>query len=65
VKAVVVNGADAIDTALPFGSRAESLKEVEVVLTDRTTTVTGSVADVRDSTADADVIAFGTNRQLW
>ena len=65
LKAVVVNGTDAIDTALPFGSRAESLKDVEIVLTDRTTTVTGSVAEARDSTADADVIAFATNRQLW
>jgi hypothetical protein len=65
LKAVLVNGGDAIDTVLPFGNRAESLKDVEIVLTDRTTTVTGAVAGVRDTVIDADVIVFTTNRQMW
>jgi protocatechuate 3,4-dioxygenase beta subunit len=65
LKAVLVNGQDAIDMPLPFGNKAESLKDVEIVLTDRTTTVSGTVAGVRDTSADADAIVFATNRQLW
>jgi hypothetical protein len=65
LKAVLVNGGDAVDTALSFGNSAQSLKDVEIVLTDRATRLTGTVAGVQDTTADADVIAFATNRQLW
>jgi hypothetical protein len=42
------------------------LKDVEVVLTDRLTTIAGSVRDARGSAAtDGHIIAFATGRESW
>ena len=47
---------------LPFGAEKQSLKDVEVVLTDEVTEVAGTVTDARAAPAiDALVVAFPTD----
>ena len=42
LKQILVNGVDVTDTPLPFGSKSQSLSDVEVVLTDRITEIAGN-----------------------
>jgi hypothetical protein len=66
LKQVLANGVDVTDTPLPFGSKSQSLSDVEVVLTDRITEIAGTVTDDRGrSAADARVVAFAVDRDLW
>jgi hypothetical protein len=66
LKQILVNGVDATDTLLQFGSKSQSLTDVEVVLTDRMTEIAGTVADGRGrAVADARVVAFALDRDLW
>jgi hypothetical protein len=66
LKQILANGVDVTDTPLPFGSKSQSLSDVEVVLTDRITEIAGTVADDRGrSAADARVVAFAADRDLW
>jgi hypothetical protein len=66
LKQILVNGVDATDTPLPFGSKSQSLADVEVVLTDRITEIAGTVTDDRGRpAADARVVAFPLDRDLW
>jgi len=66
MRAVLVNGIDVTDTPLPLGARDQSLKDVEIVMTDRITTISGGVADDRGRPVDGSrVIAFPQDRQLW
>jgi hypothetical protein len=66
LKQVLANGVDVTDTPLPFGSKSQSLSDVEVVLTDRITEIAGTVTDDRGrSVADARVVAFAADRDLW
>jgi len=66
VKAIFVNGIDVTDTPLPFGTRDQSLSDVDVVLTNRITQVSGTVTDARgDPATDAMVVAFSTDRDRW
>jgi hypothetical protein len=54
------------DTPIPFGSKSQSLSDVEVVLTDRITQVAGTVTDDRGrAVADARVVVFAADRDLW
>ena len=66
LKAVRVNGVDVTDTPLVFGPALQSSAEVEVVLTDQVTEVSGSVSDGRgQSVADYSAMVFATDRRLW
>jgi hypothetical protein len=66
LKQILANGVDVTDTPLPFGSKSQSLSDVEVVLTDRITEIAGTVTDDRGrSAADARVVAFAADRDLW
>jgi hypothetical protein len=61
-----VNGADVTDVPISLGTRAQSLANVEVVLTDRVTELSGTVVDDRARpVGDARVIVFSTDRQQW
>jgi hypothetical protein len=63
---VTVNGADVTDAPLVFGTSEQSLSEVEVVLTNRLTGVTGIVTgDGTRPIAGAMVVAFATDRTRW
>ena len=66
LKAIRVNGADVTDEAISFGTRAQSLARVEVVLTSRVTELTGTVADDRARPAPvATIVVFSTDRDRW
>jgi hypothetical protein len=63
---ILVNGVDMTDAPLPFGLKDESLRDVEVVLTDRVTMIEGPVRDSRDQPSiGSTVVAFSTDRSLW
>jgi hypothetical protein len=61
-----VRGLDVTDRPLAFGTAAQSVDDVEVVLTDRLTVVTGRVLD-RDGrpAAGATVVVFSPFRDRW
>jgi hypothetical protein len=65
LKAVRINGLDVTDSPLTFGSRAESLQDVEIVLTRQVSTLTGRLTDPRGQAATGYVVAFSTNRDRW
>jgi hypothetical protein len=61
-----VNGADVTDRPISLGTRAQSLTNVEVVLTDRVAGLSGTVVDDRARpVGGARVIVFSTDRQQW
>src|SRR5262249_3022025 len=63
---ILVNGVDMTDIPLSFGSKDESLRDVEVVLTDRVTMIAGTVRDSRNQPSiGATVVAFSTDRSRW
>jgi hypothetical protein len=47
LKRISIKDIDMTDAALPFGVEKQSLKDVEVVLTDEVTEVAGTVTDAR------------------
>ena len=66
LKSVLVNGLESADTLFSFGTKDQSLSDVELILTRRIGEVSGVVAD--DSgrpVAHAAVIAFPTDRAEW
>jgi len=66
LKQIVAAGVDITDMPLPFGSKSESLSDIEVVLTDHITEIAGTVTDDRGrSVPDARVVAFAADRDLW
>jgi hypothetical protein len=65
LKAVRVNGIDVTETPLAFGSRAESLDDVEVVLTRQVSTLSGRLTDPRGQAVGGYVVAFSTDRSRW
>ena len=66
LKAIHANGRDITDEPLSFGTKDESLTDVEVVLTDKGAGITGSVADARARPAtDYTVIVFATHADRW
>ena len=66
LKAVRVNGLDVTDAPLPFGTREQSLDDVEIVLTDRAAEIAGVVETDRHGMADdAAVVAFASDRTRW
>jgi hypothetical protein len=61
-----VNGIDVTDKPISLGTRAQSLANVEVVITDRVTEFSGTVVDDRGRpVGGARVILFSTDRQQW
>jgi hypothetical protein len=61
-----VNGIDVTDRPISLGTRAQSLANVEVVLIDRVTELSGTVVDDRARPAGgAPVVVFSTDRQQW
>jgi protocatechuate 3,4-dioxygenase beta subunit len=66
LKQIFVNGIDVTDRPLPFGRRDQSLRDVEVVLTDRVSEVAGTVADDRGQPVpESIVVVFSTDRDRW
>ena len=63
---VIVGGLEVTDAALSFGAESESLRDVEVVLTNRVTRITGRVTDGRGTpAADGAVIVFSDDDERW
>jgi protocatechuate 3,4-dioxygenase beta subunit len=66
LKAIHANGREITDEPLSFGTKDESLTDVEVVLTDKSAGVTGNVTDARGRPApDYTVIVFATHADRW
>ena len=62
LKTVRVNGADMTDTPLPFGTAEQSLRDVEVVLTNRVGALTVMVTEAKNGAPDYRVMAFAADR---
>jgi hypothetical protein len=66
LKRVLMDGIDVTDTSIPFGRPDQSIKDVEVVLTDRGGAVSGSLTDSRGRLlTDYTVVVFATDRERW
>jgi hypothetical protein len=66
LREIRVRGFDVTDRPLPFGAKNQSLTDVEVVLTDRISTVSGVVADSDGRPIAAGyVIVVSTDRSRW
>jgi hypothetical protein len=66
LKAIYLGGVDITDVPLPFGTTAQSMSDVEVVLTNHITEIVGGVTDERGRPfSDAGVVVFPTERTLW
>jgi hypothetical protein len=66
LKEIRVNGIDVTDRPLPFGTDEQSLTDVEVVLTDRVSGVSGTVTDAAGRPASAvGVVLFAADRDRW
>ena len=66
LKAIKVRGIDVTDRPLPFGRSDQSLTDVEVVLTDRVSAISGTIVDDHAQPAPgAHVIVFPIDRDRW
>jgi hypothetical protein len=66
VKAILAGGIDVTDQVMSFGRDDESRDDIEVVLTNRTTQVIGSLSDLKGrSPTDLAVLAFATDQSQW
>ena len=66
LKSILVNGGESIDAVLPFGTKAQSLSDVEVILTQQVSGVSGVVTDASGRPfGDGVVIVFSTDRSQW
>ena len=66
LKEIRVNGVDITDRPLPFGRTDQSLTGVEVVLTDRVSTLVGTIRDENARPASgASLIVFSTDPAQW
>ena len=65
LKAVYIDGQDVIDTPLDFGG-VSRLDDVQLVLTDQVTRLTGSVRDPQDTPlTEFTVVAFPNDERRW
>jgi protocatechuate 3,4-dioxygenase beta subunit len=62
LKAILLNGNDVTDRTLSFGAKDQSIKDLQVMLTNRQTKLTGAVAEAR---AKTQVLVFSTRRDAW
>ena len=67
LKSISVGGTDVTDTPLPLGTKEQSLKDVEIILTNQLTELRGTVADAsgRPLRGSAQVLVFSTDRERW
>jgi protocatechuate 3,4-dioxygenase beta subunit len=66
LKAVLFNGLDVTDRPLPFGTKDQSIANVEIVLTDQITELSGAVTDARGRVvSDCPVVVFAPERERW
>jgi hypothetical protein len=66
VEAIRVRGIDVTDQPLAFGTAAQSVDDVDVVLTDRVTRIAGRVRDRSGRpAAGATVVVFAPTRDRW
>jgi hypothetical protein len=66
LKEIRVNGIDATDRPLAFGRPNQSLRDVEVVLTDRVSELAGTIADDHGTAIpSARLIVFAADRERW
>jgi protocatechuate 3,4-dioxygenase beta subunit len=66
LKSVRVRGSEVTDTPLTFEKSGDLVDDVEVVLTNRSGAIAGTVADARSQpVADATVIVFARDRERW
>ena len=65
LKAILVNGVDVTDGTHRFGARQQSLRDVQVVLSNRVTTLSGVVADSGTSGGKSEVVVFAAARDKW
>ena len=66
VEAIRVRGIDVTDQPLAFGTVAQSVDDVEVVLTDRVTRISGRAVDrAGRAAAGATVVVFAPTRDRW
>jgi hypothetical protein len=66
LKEIRVRGIDATDRTIAFGRSDQSLADVEVVLTDRVNTLTGTITDDHARPAPgAHLIVFAPDRDRW
>ena len=65
LKSVLVGGIDVTDTPLNFGTQAESLENVEIVLMQRVSELSGRLTDARGRPSSGYVVVFSTDRDRW
>ena len=66
VRAILANGRNVTDEVLQFDRADQRWNDVEVVLTDRVTEVSGTVSDANArAVPDARVIVFAADRNAW
>jgi hypothetical protein len=66
LKEIRVNGIDVTDKPMTFGTRDQSLANVEVVMTNRGTALSGTITDDRGQPAPgATLVVFSTDRGAW
>jgi hypothetical protein len=66
LKEIRVNGIDVTDRPLRFGTKDQSLSDVEIVVTDRINTLTGTITDDRARVAPgAFLVVFSADRDRW
>jgi len=66
LRGIYVSGIDVTDRPLSFGTERESLRDVEVRLTDRVAEIAGTVKDAQGrAAAGALVIVYSSNRDRW
>jgi hypothetical protein len=66
LKEIRINGIDVTDRPLPFGRADQSLTNVEVVVVDRISQLSGTIVDDRGRPAPGSpMIVFSTDRDRW
>ena len=66
LKAVLANGVDVTDAPIKFGTPDQSLSDVQIVLTNRLTEVTGTFVDSNGQpTRDYTLLVFSQDRERW
>jgi protocatechuate 3,4-dioxygenase beta subunit len=66
LKEIRMNGIDVTDRPLSLGERNQSVANLEVVMTDRVTELSGAIVDERGRpTPGSTVVVFSTDRDRW
>jgi len=66
LESITSSGVDITDAALRFGTAAQSIDSIEVVLTNRPTQISGEVTDANGRhVSRVAIVAFAANRDRW